>query len=452
MRVPDGMAFPSNGQTLFGTVVDVSNVHWEDVFYLREDFVTRLQGSVDGTSLFSTTPGSPIAVRIDSTAQRNPELTAADRLLPNPIAQPEILVGRVDAYGIAFDPVGADVNGRTPIGPDGKPQEVSYWALNWQRNPTLEQRLIIDFFDRDHSHRVGAEPWGNYRTAALRQPNSGLTSPSAFNTLLRGADPTGFAPSVAVEGTLTDYVRWLKTPAVLRGIASHSDGLPSQAHRLDGRRRGRGDRDARRRRRAGAGAAGAALHRRCARGDARRVPRAVRVRLERGGAGGRRLHRRRHPRLGDPGVAGGAARHRRRAYPQQGGQLSTQGAIGNLFSQLAPTLGQGLGTMFGQGQLGSTIGNVASQLGRFLPFGVGPEQMGQQQQQPYGQWQQPQVSPQGIGSLLGQFAPHIGHGVSSWLGMPQLGSTIATTLPQISRLLPFGAGPQGGAGGYPTLC
>jgi len=52
--------------------------------------------------------------------------------------------------------------------------------------------------------------------------------PGSFNSLLRRASNL-FTTSISTDNaTLLDYINWLKQPAVLRGIAAHSDGVNSQ--------------------------------------------------------------------------------------------------------------------------------------------------------------------------------------------------------------------------------
>src|SRR5262249_15111266 len=54
-----------------------------------------------------------------------------------------------------------------------------------------------------------------------------LMPPTSFNGLLRRASDL-FTSSIATDhATLLDYITWLKQPAVLRGIAAHSDQVNS---------------------------------------------------------------------------------------------------------------------------------------------------------------------------------------------------------------------------------
>jgi hypothetical protein len=114
-------------------------------------------------------------------------------------------------------------------------------------------------------------------------------------------------------------------------------------------------------------------------------------------------------------------------YGGDGYGLAPQGAIGNLFGQIAPALGGALGGAFGQPQLGGMLGNIAGQLGSsMLPFSAGP-----------------QFVPQGaMGNLFGQIAPALGGVVGGAFGQPQLGGMLGNVAGQLGSMLPFSAGPQ----------
>jgi hypothetical protein len=137
-----------------------------------------------------------------------------------------------------------DRDGKTsPIGPDGKPQTLRYApedfgvSVVWKRSTHLERRLLVDYFTRAHNFRRGGDNAKPFRTSAIRQwqapGEARLRSPDSFNTLLRGA-ASGFGTSLATDDArMFDYVAWLKQPAVLRGIASHSTPVDSQFGAID---------------------------------------------------------------------------------------------------------------------------------------------------------------------------------------------------------------------------
>ncbi len=223
--IPAGVSLQSPPPYFTGTVVESSTVHWEDIFYIEDDSVGWLTaGNV----------GDPVLVHVAATTQRNPETTAADRAQPNPVARPEILVSRIDARGIAVNPVAdsPDTDGKQLLDAQGRPQTVHYAGflplVGMQHDAILEQRILIDYFDRNHAHRLGIEPAGYYRTATITQMDSGLHAPSVTTSYLRAADPTLLgAAKEFPQATLTDYVSFLRTPAVLREVEAHSNALVS---------------------------------------------------------------------------------------------------------------------------------------------------------------------------------------------------------------------------------
>jgi hypothetical protein len=217
VQVPSSAgSWPLSGQFLSGTVRQLETVQAEDTFYIQDDYVTRMTASV---------VGGPVTVYIQSTAQRNPELTASDRTQPNPMARPEITVSRLNTKGIAVNPIlPPDLLGRLPLDDStSKPQAVEHdtdVSISWEHDPILEQRILIDYFDRNHAFRLGSDRFLPYRTAALRGfNNNGHTAPATSNLVLVQADPVNFSPSIAVDtADKVEFVDWLKTTATLRGL------------------------------------------------------------------------------------------------------------------------------------------------------------------------------------------------------------------------------------------
>lgn len=144
------------------------------------------------------------AVRLDA-ADRDHECAALDRSLGNPLAQPEIAVSRIDARGVA------------------RSAEPTSDRVAWRFDEQLEQRLLCEYFARNHAFRVGSPPAAARRPAAI---SHGLGSGMAS---LRAADPAWrdfAAEGYDVDGAdLAEVVRWLQRPAVLRTLRAHSDGF-----------------------------------------------------------------------------------------------------------------------------------------------------------------------------------------------------------------------------------
>lgn len=163
--------------------------------------------------------------------QLHPEVSDADRTLPNPIARPEIIVSRINARNIAINPKSSIVgdDGNTPLAEDGKPQTFessTYFNTGtdfFSQDVELELQLICDHLDRNHRHRTGSFGDLPFRAAGIGYELSGS---GAANYLAPVSD--NFAPAlVKNDATLLDYVRWLKEPAVMRAYNAHSNAFNS---------------------------------------------------------------------------------------------------------------------------------------------------------------------------------------------------------------------------------
>jgi hypothetical protein len=210
--------WPYDGQILSGTVVSHGYTEWDDVFYLQDDFVTRL-------TAFQQV-GDTVWLSIDYTAQRNPELSWNDLFMANPLARPEIAVSRINARHIARNPgAGPDRNGNRPLDASGRPQTVIYdEAPVWDFVPDrpLEHRILLDYFARNHAFRTGIPLWP-YQVSSVHAAGSGLASATSFNDYLREAD-SALGAYAKEDADLLDFVDWLKEPGILRGVAAHGTG------------------------------------------------------------------------------------------------------------------------------------------------------------------------------------------------------------------------------------
>lgn len=213
--------YPQNGQYIYTPHFQAISQSFPDVFHIQDHNVTT-----------NALGNGWLIMTINSVEEPSPEATAADQALPNRLARAEIMVSRIDPKRIAVKPTApTDLDGKTsPIGADGRPQELRYnnpASVTWYRDPSLERQLVADYVARSHSFRLGYDDNLPFRTSAVRGA-PGLMSPDGFNNLLRrSAD--GFEASTGRDlAMLVDYVKWLKEPAVLKGIAAHSDGVNSQ--------------------------------------------------------------------------------------------------------------------------------------------------------------------------------------------------------------------------------
>jgi hypothetical protein len=213
-------AYPANGQVLETPHYQAMNATFTDVFFIQDHQVS------------TWTDSGWLRLSIQSLDEPSPEASASDRLRPNRIARPEILVSRIDPRRVAVMPTTPpDLDGKSPLDASGRPQKLRFSAptdVVWQRDGNLERRLIADYIARSHRFRLGYDNGQPFRTSAVRALNSGLVSPASFNTDLRRSSDS-FGTSLSTDdATLLDYIVWLKQPAVLRGIAAHSDPVNSQ--------------------------------------------------------------------------------------------------------------------------------------------------------------------------------------------------------------------------------
>lgn len=218
-------AIPENGfpagweQGMVGftsKIFSVEEEQFEDFFWINDSNYSKL-----------TSPAGKLNLSITSLL-RSPELVASQRRGVNPIAIPSIFVSRINARSIAIgpDPNYRDRNGRGFLDANGRPQVIHAEAildrnLFKRRDPALERRLLISYFDRNHLFRNGENSKKQRTTATIAFPQSDFSANSANNYLKR--TNSSFTSSVIQEnGTLLDYVNWLKKTASLRGIVAHS--------------------------------------------------------------------------------------------------------------------------------------------------------------------------------------------------------------------------------------
>lgn len=191
---------------------------FEDFFWLKDDEWRVDSQSQDSITLMMNSN------QLDSTRaafnQMNSELGTNDRLSTNAIAQPDIIISRINARHIATNPDSSLLDSH------GKPAHaafndtISTDIFNWKHNADLERKLLIDYFDRNHAFRSGKFS-SNGTTISniaydfgLESVNDGFLGINASKDELHNA-------------SLLDFVRWLKRPATIRGIGAHTSGRSS---------------------------------------------------------------------------------------------------------------------------------------------------------------------------------------------------------------------------------
>ncbi|MCA9105352.1 MAG: hypothetical protein KDA83_08005 [Planctomycetales bacterium] len=203
-RVADGMAWPRRDEPLEVEGWSVSRKKFEDFFWIEDaDFELTER---DGDTPILRASYQPL----------RPELTAADRKQPNPIARPEISVSRINPRHIAVEvgPDDVDAVGRPVAVPatQGSPHD------RLHRSAALERTLLIEYLDRNVAYRTGEYPAQSRRCAVL-STDLRTVGPSYFDGVAKD-----FGPTVDVRrATAVDFVRFLATPALLKAISAHSD-------------------------------------------------------------------------------------------------------------------------------------------------------------------------------------------------------------------------------------
>lgn len=199
---------------------------FRDAFYLDDALYAILERR--------DAPSDPfLRVRLQQ-AERNAEVDVSDRGQVNVIARPDIVVSRLNASRIAYNPDPAlhGTGGETFLDAAGQPQVVPSAAALFNQglehielfnhhDIDLERRLMVDYFDRNHRLRTGAFVHLPFRAGVI----SGTTdfNPDYYEGLVNGA-ATDFGACVKVPtANLQHYVQFHKTPAILKFIVAHSN-------------------------------------------------------------------------------------------------------------------------------------------------------------------------------------------------------------------------------------
>jgi hypothetical protein len=182
----------------------------EDFFYAQDDiyFTSESNGGLEITI---------------AEMRAGLELAPSDFASPNPIAQPEIVVSRINPHHVAIEPNPGftDSEGRGYLDASGRPQTVRKGSdVYWTFSADIERRMLIAYFDRNHDHRAGRA--STLRTSALSFPESQFPVASVRNFLQEAASGFG-APLSRANASVLDLVTFLKQPAVLKGVHVHAN-------------------------------------------------------------------------------------------------------------------------------------------------------------------------------------------------------------------------------------
>jgi hypothetical protein len=193
----------------------LDSMNYEDFFWIKDD---QWQIESQGQDTIALTINSN---QLDSTRaafnQLNPEISDSDKLSPNPIAQPDILVSRINAKNVAVNP---DLR---LLDDYGKPKRVPYNPdistdiFNWEHNPDLEIRLLVEYFDRNHAFRTG-------RFSSEKVTLSKIEYESGLDAVNEGLAGITVPTDEIHNASLLDFVHWLKRSITIRGISAHTAG------------------------------------------------------------------------------------------------------------------------------------------------------------------------------------------------------------------------------------
>lgn len=203
---------------------------YRDVFYLDEATYQVL--------MHQESPAKRLRIQVSDT-DRNPEIGFFDQFQLNKIAKPEIAVSRINAFHIARnpDPNLKGTDGKGFLSPDGGP--ISVKGLQHREKATsdegknlftkvdldFERKLYIDYFRKNHAHRIGSFSLLPFRAAVIS--GSEDFDPNSYLPSLTEASENLQTPLTFPHADLVDYVRFLKMPAVLKFIIAHSSAKNS---------------------------------------------------------------------------------------------------------------------------------------------------------------------------------------------------------------------------------
>ena len=232
--------------------------HWEQIYHrekealpwwvlpfpdgrdqLAEGSVSCEQGEISFEDFFfihdgalTVKPGAEGRMNVTIAPETHVECSDADKQLPNPIAQPELSISRLDARHACVipDPTITDAHGRHFLDADGHPQTMEFASQDdvpkarsfFVYSETSERAMLANWFDHRHRFRLGEFPearlpanigtgWGS----SVKEARKAFAQWADFDDpdydILRG------------NVTLLEVVEWLKRPAEARAMKAHGD-------------------------------------------------------------------------------------------------------------------------------------------------------------------------------------------------------------------------------------
>jgi hypothetical protein len=167
----------------------------------------------------------------------NRECTEEDRKQVNILARPEIAIGRINATHAGIEPNSAirGFHGEGLLNAEGRPQAVEFPDEKsvprvtdlWIPSERLERRLLIEYFARNHRYRTGGYKDGRFPASFSTEWGSSMPEMKAAIPAWKDA-PTNGTECAGAKLTVTDFVNWMKQPALARAIKAHSNAICSE--------------------------------------------------------------------------------------------------------------------------------------------------------------------------------------------------------------------------------
>ena len=201
-------AWPSFDQTIATDKFTIKQKSYEDFFFI-DDAKMEIVEQTD----------TQLTIKCDYKMAR-PEVGEADRSTVNPLAQPDIMVSRINPLHVAV------VQPEKNLDSDGKPKTTpkSDGSPNRQfsRDAAFERRLLIEYLQRNINHRSANHPPEAMKVASMW---TDLQTPSKrylgnIAKQLGGIDTFPKANAV-------DFARFMKNPALVKGVSAHSNPICS---------------------------------------------------------------------------------------------------------------------------------------------------------------------------------------------------------------------------------
>jgi hypothetical protein len=222
--VQSGIFIPDTERSAAGNMVRVTSkknryvvnhTAYQDFFWIKDD--DWCIESQESDSVLLLINASQANATFSAKCQLNPELCAADKAVPNAIAQPDIFVSRINARHIAANPDSRLLDNnkkpkRIPASPSIKTN-----IFDWHFDADLERTLLIDYFDRNHAFRMGRFSNQGMRISKIEYELGLFAVNRGLDGVIATSEETGNA-------SLLDFVKWLKKSALLRGIGAHTSG------------------------------------------------------------------------------------------------------------------------------------------------------------------------------------------------------------------------------------